>query len=77
MSSQSDQYCLAVTYCHLRGGRLPFVGTEAEVMSGHLLRAPDLSMLPESEREAVARALAKDPKDRWPSCRAFVRSTSA
>ena len=35
-SSQSDQYSLAVTYCHLRGGRLPFTGGMAEVMAGHL-----------------------------------------
>src|SRR5262249_6255884 len=33
---------------------------------------PDLSMLPEAERPAVARALAKHPEGRWPSCRAFV-----
>src|SRR4029077_9757 len=42
------------------------------VMSGHLMRPPDLSSLPEDEQPAVARALAKPPKDRWPSCRAFV-----
>lgn len=73
-SSQSDQYSLAVTYCHLRGGRPPFTGSIEEVMNGHVSRPPDLSMLPESERPAVARALAKDPKDRWPSCRAFVEA---
>ncbi len=71
-SSQSDQYSLAVTYCHLRGGRLPFTGGMAEIMAGHLLEPPDLTMLPEGEREAAARALAKEPRDRWGSCRAFV-----
>jgi len=71
-SSQSDQYSLAVTYCHLRGGRLPFTGGMAEIMAGHLLEPPDLTMLPEGEREAVARALAKEPRDRWGSCRALV-----
>ncbi len=71
-SSQSDQYSLAVTYCHLRGGRLPFTGGLAEIMAGHLLEPPDLTMLPEGEREAAARALAKEPRDRWGSCRAFV-----
>ncbi len=71
-SAHSDQYSLAVTYCHLRGGRLPFAGSPAEVMAGHLGRKPDLTMLPEAERPAVARALAKAPNDRWPSCRAFV-----
>ncbi len=71
-SSQSDQYSLAVTYCHLRGGRLPFTGGMAEIMAGHLLEPPDLTMLPEGEREATARALAKEPRDRWGSCRALV-----
>ncbi len=73
-SSQSDQYSLAVTYCHLRGGRLPFTGGMAEIMAGHLLEPPDLTMLPEGEREAAARALAKEPRDRWGSCRAFVEA---
>jgi serine/threonine protein kinase len=73
-SSQSDQYSLAVTYCHLRGGRLPFEGNPAVVMAGHVMRPPDLSMIPEAERGAVGRALAKSPRDRWPSCRAFVQA---
>ncbi len=73
-SSQSDQYSLAVTYCHLRGGRPPFTGGMAEIMAGHLLEPPDLTMLPEGEREAAARALAKVPRDRWGSCRAFVEA---
>jgi serine/threonine protein kinase/Flp pilus assembly protein TadD len=73
-SSQSDQYSLAVTYCHLRGGRLPFEGNPAAVMAGHMLREPDLSMIPEAERPAVARALSKSPRDRWPSCRAFIQA---
>ena len=34
-------------------------------------------MLPEAERPAVARALAKAPRDRWPSCRAFVEAVAA
>ena len=60
-SSQSDQYSLAVTYCQLRGGRLPFHGNPAAIMAGHMFREPDLSMIPEAERPAVARALAKAP----------------
>ena len=50
VSASSDQYSLAVTYCQLRGGRLPFVGPPAAVMMGHLFGDPDLSMLPEPER---------------------------
>jgi len=68
----SDQYSLAVSYCQLRGGRLPFQGNQAQLMAGHVLGEPDLSMLPAEERPAVARALAKDPDKRWPTCRAFV-----
>jgi formylglycine-generating enzyme required for sulfatase activity len=73
VSKQSDQYCLAVSYCQLRSNRLPFEGNPLEVMAGHLTQPPDLTMLPEAERDVVARALAKQPHDRWPSCRAFVQ----
>jgi hypothetical protein len=76
-SRWSDQYSLAVTYCHLRGGRLPFGGAPAEVMAGHLTRPPDLTMLPAAERAAVARALSKPPDQRWPSCVAFAEALAA
>ena len=72
MSARSDQYALAVSYCLLRGGRLPFRGSSLEVLMGHFGEAPDLSMIPEAERPALARALAKEPADRWPDCRSFV-----
>jgi formylglycine-generating enzyme required for sulfatase activity len=76
-SSQSDQYSLAVTYCHLRGGRLPFVGNPAQVMMGHLMEQPDLTMLPDSEWAVVGRALAKKPPERFANCREFVAALSA
>src|SRR5262249_38862150 len=71
---QSDQYSLAVAYCLLRGGRLPFEGSPAQIIAGHCMQPPDLSMLPESERPHVARALAKQPHQRWPKCRALVKA---
>src|SRR5205807_3958858 len=58
-SRQSDQYSLAITYCQLRGGRLPFSGSMAKIMHGHVTSSPDLTMLPQPERPPVARALAK------------------
>jgi len=73
-SARSDQYSLAVTYCHLRGGQLPFAGSPAEVTLGHLHKEPDLSMVPPVEWSAVARALAKRPEDRWQSCTIFVET---
>src|SRR5262249_13786473 len=73
-SQRSDQYALAVSWCQLRSGRLPFEGEPVQVIAGHLYRPPELSMLPAGERAAVARALAKKPAERWPSCREFVEA---
>jgi serine/threonine protein kinase len=72
----SDEYSLAVTYCQMRGGKRPFEGTPAALVAAHLNRAPDLSMLPPEERPAVAKALAKRPAERWPTCRAFVEAVA-
>jgi serine/threonine protein kinase len=75
-SDHSDQYSLAVSYCLLRGGRLPFRGNQAQLMAAHIFSQPDLTMLPEGERPILARALAKDAKDRWPNCKTFVEQIS-
>ena len=39
----------------------------------HMAEAPNLAMLDPSDREAVGRALSKNPDERYPSCLAFVR----
>ena len=78
VSRWSDQYSLAVTYAQLRTGRRPFAGDAIpQVFYKHLHEPPDLSGLPEEERQVVARALAKQPEDRWPTCRAFVLGLQA
>jgi serine/threonine-protein kinase len=77
VSPWSDQYSLAATYVHLRTGHLPFRGTASELLSGHLHQEPDLLGLADGERAVVARALAKDPKKRWPNCRAFAQALDA
>lgn len=74
VSRYSDQYSLAVTYYRLRTGSPPFLGNQLQVMAGHLTRSPDLSLLPALERDIVAKGLAKQPQDRWPSCRVFVEN---
>lgn len=74
---QSDQYSLAATYCQLRGGKLPFEGTTAQIIAGHLHRAPDLTTVPEQERPVLAKALAKRPDERWPTCEAFVAALAS
>lgn len=70
----SDQYSLAVTYVEMMTGELPFAGSSARIVCGHLFLSPDLSKVPEKERHAIARALSKNPEDRWPSCTAFYEA---
>jgi serine/threonine-protein kinase len=72
VSYRTDQYALAVCYCLLRGGRLPFLDTPPNLQPDYVRPAPDLSMLEMAERPAVARALAASPQDRWPSCRELI-----
>lgn len=69
LSDHSDQYSLAITYCHLRGGRLPFPTVDSFQASWLRMRpAADLSMLSVRERPIIARALRRLPQERWPSC---------
>ncbi|MHB1556071.1 MAG: protein kinase domain-containing protein [Isosphaeraceae bacterium] len=72
VSAAADQYSLAITFAQLRAGRLPFLGPPAAVMMGHLFGEPDLAIVPAPERPAIARALAKDPTERWPDCRTLL-----
>jgi serine/threonine-protein kinase len=71
LSDSTDQYSLAVTYCHLRGG-LPFKDTPKTFQFGYVRPEPDLSMLTVTERPIVARALHAVPQDRWPTSKAFI-----
>jgi formylglycine-generating enzyme required for sulfatase activity len=71
-TQQSDQYSLAVTYCELRCGQLPYEGNVIQLMAKHLKQEPNLGMLSAQERSVVVRALAQNPEARWPSCRAFA-----
>jgi protein kinase-like protein/NHL repeat-containing protein len=70
----SDQYSLAVMCHELMTGRLPF---PTSASASNLYRQPDLSQAPESTRTALARALAKSPGDRFPTCSEFVHALLA
>jgi serine/threonine protein kinase len=72
LTDRSDQYSLAVTYCLLRGGRIPFTDCPTSFREAYQRPAPDLSMLPDAERPVINRALAPVPQDRWPNCVAMV-----
>ncbi|WP_228461336.1 protein kinase domain-containing protein [Gordonia spumicola] len=76
-SPASDQYALACTIHELLTGVSPFSGTSAsQIMAAHLDKpAPPLSQTDPRLAPAdpvMARALAKDPARRYPSCGAFI-----
>ena len=72
-SGHSDQYSLAIVYCEMLTGGLPFSGgTVAELTLQHLNDEPDLTPLSVSDRYAVSRALAKEPQHRYRNCREFI-----
>ena len=74
---RSDQYSLAATTYMLLTGRPPFGGSDRrQVLEAHLSApVPDLLALrPDLDPrlgEVIARAMAKDPGDRFPSIRKF------
>jgi serine/threonine-protein kinase len=77
VDGRSDQYALACVAYHCLSGKPPFVArSEAQLLHAHLHDiAPPLAG-PEAEPSAVdaviRRALAKQPAERFPSCRAFT-----
>jgi len=67
----SDQFALAVTYCHCRTGQLPFTSLHEMQQIG-----PALADLEDAECRVLSRALSPDPEKRWPTCAAFVAGLS-
>src|SRR4051794_2477621 len=71
----SDQYSLAIVYQELLTGQRPFTGNSLRhLVMQHLYNEPDLSPLPALDRPVVARALAKQPEERFPTCKEFIRA---
>lgn len=73
----SDQYALAIVVYEWLSGAVPFQGTNAEIAIKHLTIAPSplsgMSLAPGVEA-VILQALAKDPKDRFPSVQAFANA---
>ena len=79
LDGRADQYALAATTFHLLTGAPPFQDSNRAVVISHHLgtppprisdRRPDLAHLD----AVLARALAKDPNERYPNCLDFARA---
>ena len=79
LDGPADQYALAATTFHLLTGAPPFQDSNRAVVISHHLRTPpprisdrrpDLAHLD----AVLARALAKDPNERYPNCLDFARA---
>ena len=74
VSRFSDQYSLAIVYQEMVSGQRPFSGANVrQLVLQHLQGTPDLASLAPAERPAIARALAKNPDERYPTCLELVR----
>ncbi|MFI9509826.1 protein kinase [Nocardia sp. NPDC052566] len=79
----TDQYSLACTFFALLAGQPPFPGSEVgRVVAGHLGQpAPRLTAvrpdMPPAIDAVLARAMAKKPDRRFPSCGAFAAALAA
>jgi serine/threonine protein kinase len=70
-----DQYSLAIVYQELLCGQRPFNGSNSrQLLMQHIHGVPDLSPLPETDRGPIARALAKKPDDRFPTCTDLIQA---
>lgn len=79
LDGRADQYALAATAFHLMTGTAPYANTNPAVVIGQHLTAkppaigeyrPDLAAF----GPVFAKALAKDPGDRYPRCRDFAEA---
>ena len=70
----TDQYALAVVAYEMLSGAPPFAADDTDLLRRAVLsRDPDpVDDLDPAANAALLRALAKDPKERFPSCMAFV-----
>lgn len=77
-SKASDQYALAMLTFELLDGHLPYEASDQTswsiIVTNPNTRIPEIDGLPAYARQALARALNFDPKQRFDSCRQFVEA---
>jgi hypothetical protein len=68
-----DVYALGIILYELLTGGVPFDGESVgEVLMKHLTAQPDVTLLPEPYRDIVAKAMQKDPEQRYHSANEFL-----
>ncbi|MGX1806363.1 serine/threonine-protein kinase [Nocardia sp. NPDC055321] len=83
LDSRTDVYSLGASFYRLITGQPPFPGTQAMVvMTAHLQKPPPRITalrpdLPLALDDVLARALAKDPADRYGTCLEFTDAAAA
>lgn len=79
VTAASDQYSLAMTFVKLRTGSLPFDQPQSSnrIIDEQLEGKLNLKSLPERERSIIAKATARRPEDRYPSCAALIAALEA
>ncbi|MBU0637444.1 MAG: serine/threonine protein kinase [Planctomycetes bacterium] len=65
-SKAIDVYALGVMLYEMLSGKLPFTGSSmGEILMRHLSERPDTTGIPAPFADVIAKALAKDPNDRY------------
>jgi len=77
-NKQIDLYAAGVILYEMLTGRPPFEGESAgEILMKHLTKPPDLSKLPNDYLPIVAKALAKNPAQRYASMAEMARAVES
>ncbi len=77
-NKQIDVYAAGVIFYEMLTGRVPFDGESAgEILMKHLTTPPDLSKVPAEFLPIVAKALAKNPSQRYASMAEMARAVEA
>ena len=73
VTGATDQYALAASIYETFEGRPPFPAQGVRALKDRILhdKVPSISGLRDSSNEVLARALSKDPSDRFETCKQF------